>query len=96
VLVLLTGPRGSALARKLGVVDDLGKNDDSEAWFSLITNLPASGGMRGLGSAEERKKEGRLSMIAGALVSSTSGELRGVPGFSERRKDCSEVPSCIF
>lgn len=73
------------MARTGGVIDNLGNN----AWPLLITDSLVSDGVRGSSRTEECSEGDRLSKIAGA---STSGGLRGMPGFSERRRDSSEIP----
>jgi ABC-type iron transport system FetAB ATPase subunit len=75
------------------VVDDLW-----DELSSLVTDSSASDGVRGSVGLDECGKGGWFLMAAATLDSPTSGELtwRGVLGFSERRRDGSEVPSCII
>jgi hypothetical protein len=76
-------------------VDDSGNGDS--LWFLLVKASPASGGCRGGTGTPGCKKGGWFSTVAGVPESTTSGGLRGVPGFSERRRDnASEVPSCVI
>ena len=74
--------------------------DDSssrvDALCSLITVASTPGGVKGGVDIDECDKDGWFLMAAATLDWSTSGELRGVLGFSERRRDGSEVPSCII
>jgi len=69
------------------VADGLGNKVDTLS--SLITASSASGGVRRSGDTD---RDGWFLMAAATLDSSTSGELRGVLGFSERRRDGSDVP----
>lgn len=73
------------------MVEDLA--NDLESSSCLVSS--ALGRVTGEGT-ESFEKEGRFnSVLARARDPSASGGLRGVPGFSERRKDGSEVPSYV-